>query len=150
MDLSVILIVVTIIVLSIILAAIGAYVVIHSAEEKESAPPPIDVSGQYAVDLQVCQTLFGSNSVCIVHLRSNYADVKLWGDREDVLDWKISSDTDHWTESVVCLVIVGRVVGHVQTCMDFQHYFTWLIQTILLFQFGISFFCCRLIEAVCC
>ena len=35
MDLSVILIVVTIIVLSIILAAIGAYVVIHSAEESE-------------------------------------------------------------------------------------------------------------------
>jgi len=36
MDLSVVLIIVIIIVLSIILAAIGAYVVIHSADEKET------------------------------------------------------------------------------------------------------------------
>lgn len=49
MDLSVVLIIITIIVLSIILAAIGAYVVIHSAEEKEKDLPQIDVSGQYAV-----------------------------------------------------------------------------------------------------
>lgn len=53
MDLSVILIVVAIVVLSIILAAIGAYVVIHSTGNKEEeAPPPIDVSGQYAVVLR--------------------------------------------------------------------------------------------------
>lgn len=39
MDLSVVLIIITIIVLSIILAAIGAYVVIHSAEEKEKDLP---------------------------------------------------------------------------------------------------------------
>ena len=49
MDLSVILIVIAIILLSVILAAIGAYVVIHSTEEKEQVAPPIDVSGQYAV-----------------------------------------------------------------------------------------------------
>lgn len=49
MDLSVVLIIVIIIVLSIILAAIGAYVVIHSADEKETVLPQIDVSGQYAV-----------------------------------------------------------------------------------------------------
>lgn len=49
MDLSVVLIIIVIIILSIILAAIGAYVVIHSADEKEKTLPQIDVSGQYAV-----------------------------------------------------------------------------------------------------
>lgn len=44
-----IIIVIAIIVLSIILAGIGAYVVIHSTEEKEEVKPVIDVSGQYAV-----------------------------------------------------------------------------------------------------
>lgn len=44
-----IIIIIAIIVLSIILAAIGAYVVIHSADEKEEVKPVIDVSGQYAV-----------------------------------------------------------------------------------------------------
>lgn len=44
-----IVIVIAIIVLSIILAAIGAYVVIHSSNEKDEPKPVIDVSGQYAV-----------------------------------------------------------------------------------------------------
>lgn len=44
-----VIIVIVIIMLSIILAAIGAYVVIHSADEKEEVKPVIDVSGQYAV-----------------------------------------------------------------------------------------------------
>ena len=42
-------IVIVIIILSIVLASIGAYVVIHSVEEKEEPKPVIDVSGQYAV-----------------------------------------------------------------------------------------------------
>ncbi|WP_407444059.1 hypothetical protein [Fibrobacter sp.] len=42
-------IIIAIVVLSIILAGIGAYVVIHSADEKEEVKPVIDVSGQYAV-----------------------------------------------------------------------------------------------------
>ena len=37
------------IILSVILAGIGAYVVIHSADEKEEVKPVIDVSGKYAV-----------------------------------------------------------------------------------------------------
>ena len=44
-----VIIVIAIILLSIILAGIGAYVVIHSSDEKEDAKPVIDVSGQYAV-----------------------------------------------------------------------------------------------------
>ena len=44
-----VIIVIAIILLSIILAGIGAYVVIHSADEKEEVKPVIDVSGQYAV-----------------------------------------------------------------------------------------------------
>ena len=44
-----VIIVIAIILLSIILAGIGAYVVIHSADEKEEIKPVIDVSGQYAV-----------------------------------------------------------------------------------------------------
>lgn len=56
MDLSVILIVVTIVLLSVILAAIGAYVVIHSTEDKEAPPPQIDVSGQYAVVVKPART----------------------------------------------------------------------------------------------
>ncbi len=56
MDLSVILIVITIVLLSIILAAIGAYVVIHGSEEKESKAPQIDVSGQYAVVVKPART----------------------------------------------------------------------------------------------
>ena len=42
-------IVIVIVLLSIILAGIGAYVVIHSADEKEEIKPVIDVSGKYAV-----------------------------------------------------------------------------------------------------
>lgn len=44
-----IIIVIAIIVLSIILAAIGAYVIIHSSDEKDEPKQVIDVSGQYAV-----------------------------------------------------------------------------------------------------
>ncbi len=44
-----IIIIIAIILLSIILAGIGAYVVIHSTDEKEEVKPVIDVSGQYAV-----------------------------------------------------------------------------------------------------
>ncbi|MCQ2054049.1 MAG: hypothetical protein MJY82_02005 [Fibrobacter sp.] len=44
-----IIIIIAIVLLSIILAGIGAYVVIHSADEKEEVKPVIDVSGQYAV-----------------------------------------------------------------------------------------------------
>lgn len=44
-----IIIVIAIIVLSIILAAIGAYVIIHSSDEKDEPKEVIDVSGQYAV-----------------------------------------------------------------------------------------------------
>lgn len=44
-----VIIVIAIIVLSIILAAIGAYVVIHSSDEKDEPKKVIDVSGQYAV-----------------------------------------------------------------------------------------------------
>lgn len=44
-----VIIVIAIIVLSIILAAIGAYVVIHSSNEKDEPKQVIDVSGQYAV-----------------------------------------------------------------------------------------------------
>jgi len=44
-----VIIVIVIIVLSVILAGIGAYVVIHSADEKEEPKPVIDVSGKYAV-----------------------------------------------------------------------------------------------------
>lgn len=44
-----VIIVIVIVVLSIILAGIGAYVVIHSADEKEEIKPVIDVSGKYAV-----------------------------------------------------------------------------------------------------
>lgn len=46
---SSVIIVIAIIVLSIILAAIGAYVVIHSSDEKDEPKRVIDVSGQYAV-----------------------------------------------------------------------------------------------------
>ena len=46
-----VIIVIAIILLSIILAGIGAYVVIHSSDEKEDAKPVIDVSGQYAYAL---------------------------------------------------------------------------------------------------
>ena len=42
-------IVIVIVILSVILAGIGAYVVIHSADEKEEVKPVIDVSGKYAV-----------------------------------------------------------------------------------------------------
>ncbi len=44
-----IIIIIAIVLLSLILAGIGAYVVIHSADEKEEVKPVIDVSGQYAV-----------------------------------------------------------------------------------------------------
>lgn len=44
-----VIIIIAIVLLSIILAGIGAYVVIHSSDEKEEAKPVIDVSGQYAV-----------------------------------------------------------------------------------------------------
>ncbi len=44
-----VIIVIVIIILSVILAGIGAYVVIHSADEKEEVKPVIDVSGKYAV-----------------------------------------------------------------------------------------------------
>lgn len=44
-----IIIVIAIIVLSIILAAIGAYVIIHSSDERDEPKQVIDVSGQYAV-----------------------------------------------------------------------------------------------------
>ena len=44
-----IIIVIAIIVLSIILAAIGAYVIIHSSDEKDEPKEVIDVTGQYAV-----------------------------------------------------------------------------------------------------
>lgn len=49
MDPSIVLIIVSIILLSLILTAIGAYVVIHSSDDKEKVPAVIDVSGQYAV-----------------------------------------------------------------------------------------------------
>ena len=44
-----VIIVIAIIVLSVILAAIGAYVIIHSSDEKDEPKRVIDVSGQYAV-----------------------------------------------------------------------------------------------------
>jgi hypothetical protein len=63
-------IVITIVVLSIILAAIGAYVVIHSTEEKEEPKPVIDVSGQYAVVVRPARESITAVKPSEVSLRS--------------------------------------------------------------------------------
>ena len=63
-------IVITIIVLSIILAAVGAYVVIHSTEEKEEIKPVIDVSGQYAVVVRPARESITAVKPSEVSLRS--------------------------------------------------------------------------------
>ncbi len=49
MDPSIVLIIIAIVLLSLILTVIGAYVVVHSSNDKEKTPAVIDVSGQYAV-----------------------------------------------------------------------------------------------------
>lgn len=92
MDLSVILIVVTIIVLSIILAAIGAYVVIHSAEEKESAPPPIDVSGQYAVVVRPARQSMES-------VKPSMEEVKKWLSSQNISEKDRESYLDGWVKT---------------------------------------------------
>ena len=74
-------IVIVIVLLSIILAGIGAYVVIHSADEKEEIKPVIDVSGKYAVVVRPARESITNESITKVDygllLREYFAALRI-------------------------------------------------------------------------
>lgn len=73
-----VIIVIAIVLLSIILAGIGAYVVIHSADEKEEVKPVIDVSGQYAVVVRPARE-------SITAVKPSEASLRSWLDTQEQL-----------------------------------------------------------------
>lgn len=93
MDLSVVFIVIIIIILSIILAAIGAYVVIHSADEKEKVLPQIDVSGQYAVLVRPAKE-------SLKKVKPSSSEIQEWLSTQPLSDEERSSLLSQWKASL--------------------------------------------------
>ena len=89
-----IIIVIVIILLSIILACIGAYVVIHSADEKEEVKPVIDVSGQYAVVVR-------SARESITAVKPSEASLRSWLEtQEQLTPEQRSALIAQWNETI--------------------------------------------------
>lgn len=89
-----IVIVIAIVILSIILAAIGAYVVIHSSDEKEEAKPVIDVSGQYAVVVRPARE-------SITAVKPSEVSIRSWLESQEQIPLeKRQAYLDQWNESI--------------------------------------------------
>lgn len=93
MDPSIIFILVAIIVLSIILASIGAYVVIHNADEKEKTPAVIDVSGQYAVLVRPARE-------SIEKVKPSLDEVKGWLATQNISEEERTRLLTQWIETI--------------------------------------------------
>ena len=72
-----VIIVIVIIVLSVILAAIGAYVIIHSSDEKDEPKRVIDVSGQYAVVVRPARE-------SLTAVKPSEASLRSWLDTQNI------------------------------------------------------------------
>jgi hypothetical protein len=93
MDPSIIFILIAIVVLSLILASIGAYVVIHNADEKEKTPAMIDVSGQYAVLVRPARE-------SIEKVKPKLEEVQAWLLTQNISDEERSRLLSQWTTSL--------------------------------------------------
>ena len=93
MDLSVILIIILILLLSIALVAIGAYIIINSADEKEQITQQIDISGQYAVLVKPAKESLKS-------VKPSINEIKNWLSSQNIDDKNSQSLIETWTHSL--------------------------------------------------
>ena len=88
-----VIIVIAIIVLSVILAAIGAYVVIHSSDEKDEPKRVIDVSGQYAVVVRPARE-------SLTAVKPSEASLRSWLDTQDLSPQRKDELVAEWNASM--------------------------------------------------
>lgn len=88
-----VIIVIAIIVLSVILAAIGAYVVIHSSDEKDEPKRVIDVSGQYAVVVRPARESLEA-------VKPSEASLRSWLDSQNVSAEQKEQLISQWNASL--------------------------------------------------
>ena len=88
-----IVIVIAIIVLSIILAAVGAYVIIHSSDEKDEPKQVIDVSGQYAVVIRPARESLNA-------VKPSEASLRSWLDSQNVDAAQKEAFVNQWNASL--------------------------------------------------
>ena len=88
-----VIIVIAIIVLSVILAAIGAYVIIHSSDEKDEPKRVIDVSGQYAVVVRPARESLNA-------VKPSEASLRSWLDTQDLPAEKKEELLSRWNATM--------------------------------------------------
>ena len=88
-----VIIVIVIIVLSVILAAIGAYVIIHSSDEKDEPKRVIDVSGQYAVVVRPARESLAA-------VKPSEASLRSWLDTQNLPPEKKEELIAQWNASM--------------------------------------------------
>ena len=88
-----VIIVIAIIVLSVILAAIGAYVIIHSSDEKDEPKRVIDVSGQYAVVVRPARESLNA-------VKPSEASLRSWLDTQDLTAEKKEELIARWNATM--------------------------------------------------
>ena len=88
-----VIIVIAIIVLSVILAAIGAYVIIHSSDEKDEPKRVIDVSGQYAVVVRPARE-------SLTAVKPSEASLRSWLDTQNLSPEKKEELIAQWNASM--------------------------------------------------